>query len=719
MENEDRIEETDLQHIIDGIELADDEDDEMPEGLDEDQIEGIVRTAVMDAVDFIEMEISPDREKAQRYADGKVDIGHEDGRSKLVATKVRDTIRAVKPSLMRVFLTSSKFVEYIPQGPEDVQAAEDATEAMHIQFNKLGGFSILRDAFHDALVKKTGVVKAYYDDYEAPKVYSFTGLSQEQMMALALDPEVEIMEMAQVVTEDVMQVDGVEAVQQAMPTFDVRLMHKKRAGKLCVENVPPEEFFIDRNARSIDDCYVCGHRRDMRVADLVAMGVEYDDAIELGSSTDTTSQSALEDQARRGYTTDPDEDQNALDKTMKNVMVTEAYMRMDIDGTGTAPLYRFLLGGNNYKMLQYEPCDEIPFAVFEIDPEPHTVFGRSLADIVMEDQDAATAILRGVLDNVAMVNNPRVAAVRSQVNLDDLMNNEIGAIVRMEQQGAVQPLAVPFVAGQTLPALQYVDQAVEVKTGVSRASMGLNPDALQSTTREAVTATVSAAAGQVEVMARNLAETGGKRLFKLMLSLLNKHADILQFMSPSLGRFVQMDPRVWNTEMDVQVNIGLGTGRDEERQMMLMQTLQLQKEVYQGYGPSNGIVTLSHIRNTISDMLAIGGLYNSNRYFAPMNPQMEQQLMMQQAQAAQQQAQQGGSDPNAAFLQAEQMKVMQKAQADMQKGQLDAAKLQMDDDRQRDKMLQDMMLKSAELRMKYGQGAPEQQILAGQMAPRQ
>ena len=197
MENEDRIEETDLQHIIDGVELADDEDDPMPEGLDEDQIEGIVRTAVMDAVDFIEMEISPDREKAQRYADGKVDIGNEEGRSKLVATKVRDTIRAVKPSLMRVFLTSSKFVEYIPQGPEDVQVAEDATEAMHVQFNQIGGFSILRDAFHDALVKKTGIVKAYYDDYEAPKVYNFTGLSQDQMMALALDPEVEVVEMAQ------------------------------------------------------------------------------------------------------------------------------------------------------------------------------------------------------------------------------------------------------------------------------------------------------------------------------------------------------------------------------------------------------------------------------------------------------------------------------------------------------------------------------------------
>ena len=70
------------------------------------------------------------------------------------------------------------------------------------------------------------------------------------------------------------------------------------------------------------------------------------------------------------------------------------------------------------------------------------------------------------------------------------MNNEIGGIIRMRQAGAVQPFSVPFAAGQTLPAMQYLDQMIEGKTGVTRASMGLDPDALQSTTKAAVTATV-------------------------------------------------------------------------------------------------------------------------------------------------------------------------------------------------------------------------------------
>ena len=50
---------------------------------------------LLQAVDFVESEIT-NRIKAQRYFDGEVDIGYEDGRSKCVSTKVRDVVRAVK-----------------------------------------------------------------------------------------------------------------------------------------------------------------------------------------------------------------------------------------------------------------------------------------------------------------------------------------------------------------------------------------------------------------------------------------------------------------------------------------------------------------------------------------------------------------------------------------------------------------------------------------------
>ena len=248
----------------------------------------------------------------------------------------------------------------------------------------------------------------------------------------------------------------------------------------------------------------------------------------------------------------------------------------------------------------------------------------------MDDQDASTSILRGILDNVAMTNNPRIGIVEGAVNVDDVLNNEIGAIVRMRQAGAVQDLGVPFHAGQTLSALTYMDQLVEQKTGVSRASMGLDPDAMQSTTKAAVTATIQAAAGQVEVMVRNLA-VGMRDLFGIMLRTAIKHSDEEQSMQMN-GQFVQVDPRVWKADMDIGINVGLGTGREEEKMMALQQIFQVQQQVYAQYGPMNGVVTLTNIRNSLADILAASGIRNSERYFAPMTPEIEQQMMMQQQQ---------------------------------------------------------------------------------------
>ena len=123
-----------------------------PERMDEGQIQNIASSAVADAIDFVESEIVSTRLKSQRYFEGEVDIGEEEGRSKIVATKVRDTVRGIKPSLMRVFLSSENPVEYVPQSAKDVAMAEQATKFAHYKFQELNGYRLLNDAIHDALV---------------------------------------------------------------------------------------------------------------------------------------------------------------------------------------------------------------------------------------------------------------------------------------------------------------------------------------------------------------------------------------------------------------------------------------------------------------------------------------------------------------------------------------------------------------------------------------
>jgi len=183
-------------------------------------------------------------------------------------------------------------------------------------------------------------------------------------------------------------------------------------------------------------------------------------------------------------------------------------------------------------------------------------------------------------------------------------------------------------------------------------------------------------------------------------------------------QFAPIDPRSWNTDMAIEVNVGIGTGKEDQKAAALQSTLQTQMQIWQGYGPSNGLVGMTQIRNTLADILALGGMRNADRYYMPMNPQIEQQLVAQaQQQAAQQQ--QGQQDQQAqALVQAETIRAQAKAQSDMAKIQLDAQKALSQDDRERDKMDQDLLIKAAEVIGKYGTAVDVERIKAMQAQPR-
>jgi hypothetical protein len=126
---------------------------------------------------------------------------------------------------------------------------------------------------------------------------------------------------------------------------------------------------------------------------------------------------------------------------------------------------------------------------------------------------------------------------------------------------------------------------------------------------------------------------------------------------------------------------------------------------------------MTQIRNSLGDILAMSGIRNTDRYFAPMDPQTEAalQAMAEEAQRASAQEQ---VDPNQAYLQAEQMKVQAKSETDAAKMQMDMARAAAKDDLERDKMDQDLMLKTAEIYGKYETSVETEKLRALQRAPR-
>ena len=283
-------------------------------------------------------------------------------------------------------------------------------------------------------------------------------------------------------------------------------------------------------------------------------------------------------------------------------------------------------------------------------------------------------------------------------------------------------------------------------------SMGVNADMLQNTSATAAALTAQAGAGQVEVMARNLAE-GMKELFKLILQVSIKNSPEEQMMRLN-GEFVAVDPRLWDADMDLDINVGLGTGQEDVKAAALMQTFQTQQQIWQTYGPQNGLVSMTQMRNTLSDMMALSGIRNVDRYYAAMTPEKEQQLIAAQAQQAQQEAamaQQQGDPMAQALIQAEQIKAQARMQGDQMKMQgkmqgdqikmqsdmqvkaaemqsaqgkelaelqLKYRELQAGDDLNRDKMNQELLIEAAKILGQYGSAVDVERVRMMQAAPR-
>jgi hypothetical protein len=667
-------------------ELVDLDDDLMSE----EELQGIVSSEIVDAISFIDEDIAPKRAQATEYYFGDPFGDEEQGRSQVVSMDVRDTIQGMLPSLMRIFFGPERVVEFAPNGPEDVALAEQATDYVDFIFKRDNpGFQILHSAFKDALVRKTGIIKYWWDESVDVRAESFTMMDEQSVMLLTNDPDVEIAAVREYPMPGFEQQNEAQGIMTPPPMmYDIDIKRRIKKGKIRVETLPPEEFLIDRRAKSIDDATMVAHRSMRTVSELVAMGYDYDMVVS-NSGDNYEFDTNDEYQARNPWavvrgSTNPD-------PTVRHVLYIEAYQNVDFDGDGIAELRKICTIGNSHKVVHNEIVDERPFATFCPDPEPHTFFGMCPADVTMDIQRIKSNVQRGMLDSLAQSIYPRTAVVEGQANIEDVLNTEVGAVIRMRAPGMVQPFTTPFVGQDAFPMLEYLDDVKQNRTGISKAASGLDADALQSTTKAAVSATVSASHQHIEMIARIFAETGLRRLFRGILKLVVENQD-RERMVRLRNTFVPIDPRSWDVGMDVIVNVGVGDGSMEERMAMLSQIASRQEMILQNYGPENPIVTLPQYTNTLSKMLQLSGFKDAQNYFAqlpadfqmPQNeeepkPTPEEMLTQVQAQA----------------IQAD----IQKKAAELE---LEREKMIRSDDRERDRIEQDGILRRYELELKYG-----------------
>ena len=600
--------------------------------------------------------MSKDRIRATEYYRGEMkDTPAVPNRSTMVKRLVRAQVKKVLPSLSRTILGSDQVTEYMPVGPNDEQGAQQATD--YINFVIVPEANVrptIEDGLHDALLLRNGILKWWWDEKTEAKVSRHSGLDDQSFALLAGDPEVEVLE----------HTEAEEFVgDQPILTHDLKIRRTTRKGKVCTAAVARENFLIHPDALDLDASPIVGEKTEISRSTLVAMGYDKGTVYSLGASNDDDTEESL----RRDVT------EKSEDLHPANVLVDyyDLYVRFDRDEDGIAELRHMCFAGGlgEKNLLLDEECDEVQYCDIKVMSQPHQWEGISLADDLMDLQRAQTVLLRQTLDILYWQNGAQPVMQEGAVlNPEAVINPEFGLPIRLRQgtdaRAAIGYDVKPFVADKSFGMLEYMDNEATERTGVSDASSGLAPDALQNMTAKASAMIEQAGIGQTELMVRTAAE-GLRRFFRGILRLIIRHQDIPRTVRLR-DEWVQFDPRQWNADMDCNVNTGLGAGTRERDMMVMQHVIMLQEKLLAAFGPDNPFVKPDQVYNGVAKMIEAAGLRTPSLYFTEPDPQEVQAKM----QAATQQ-------PSPEQIKAEaQMQVEQmKAQA---QGQMKQIELQSD-----------------------------------------
>jgi len=538
--------------------------------MTDNDLRSVVDAEVSEASIFSASSLAADREQNLNYYHGRPMGDEVDGRSQVVSWDVFEVIESTIPSLLEPFFAGDDIGEFEPVGPEDEEYAEQASDYVNYLIKKKNdGFITFNTWIKDGLLSKVGIVRAWQDKTERTKKQSYTGLTEAQLPRFVNDPKVTItahearpdpddeqqraMAMEQLPTmppEQAMQV--MAQLEQTPPKmlYDIDVVVNMGPRGARFDNVPPETFILSRHAKKMADVSMIGEFREYTRSDLVEMGYSKKQVAELSEyeMPQSMSEIALRNDDLESQVGD------SRDDAMEKLWLFFGFVRADVDGDGIAEWRRVLMGGND--VLENEEVDDHEYCLWSPILLPHRIIGMSYAEPMIEIQNVKTMLTRQYIDSLFIANNPASYALPG-ANLDDLLSNRIGRVVRMKNIGDAGPLQTTLVANESLQGIELADTMREGRLGVTRYSQGLDAESLHKTAQGA-NQFLTQAQMRTKMTLRVFAETGVKDLFRRLLKITCTYQDKAATIKMR-NKWVEYDPRNWSDEMDVNINVGLGT----------------------------------------------------------------------------------------------------------------------------------------------------------------
>ena len=616
----------------------------MDKAITNEDLSEIVGRELASADSWSNGDLADQQAEALDYYYGQPFGDEEEGFSSVVTRDTLKTVEGIMPSLMKVFASGDTFVEFEPTGAEDEKAAQQATDYLNYVFDKrCDGFNVLYTWFKDALLMKNGLVEVNWTQDELCDIENFVAIEEIEADALEEDESLEI------VNKEVNEEDP--------NLYDVTVRRDNYRGRPVVDNIPSSEFRIKARSKSIQDSDFVARVQDVSIGSLIDYGFNREDISEGHSST------LIKNQVEDSRFGDVDETADFGNNTMGEYV--KAWVKAFDEEDEKMKLFEVHMVGNT--VLEKEEVGTIP--VINLSPimMPHKFTGVSVADLVKDIQEIRSKMWRHTLDNLALSNAGRYAAVENQVNLQDLIDNRIGGIVREKVQGAVRQLPVPQLGQATFPFLNELEKEREDRAGVSRMTQGLDASALTSNTAAtAVNQVMTAAQEKIQLIARIFAETGVKELFLQLYRLARTNSSEVDIVKLR-GRYTPVAPYDWKDRYDMAVTVGLGN-QNKDQQLMHLNNI---STMLTGIGNTQFgyLIQPQHVHKLATEFIKIGGYRNAAQFIGdpadvkPPEPQPSPDMI----------AAQGESQKDMADAQLKQVQ----AQAQQAEAQLKQTELQL------------------------------------------
>ena len=367
----------------------------------------------------------------------------QEGRSRIVSKDVKKQSEWSIPSLVDPFVSSPEIIKCTPVTWEDEKAARQNELLLNTQFaRKFDRYNFMTKAIKVLEREGTVIVQTGWD-------YA--------------DEEVEV-EAETVATDEY----GNEYV--TVQTVKQTVVKKNQPTARVCRN---EDIYIDPTCEDdMDRCQFVIYRYETDISTLRKDG-RYKNLDKVAQSLDSSNDVDYrpQDQTRFKFS----------DDARKKITVFEYWGNYDVNDDGEAEAIVCAWVGNTIIRLQDNPYPDgkPPFIVVPFNAVPFQMYGEANAELVGDNQKIKTAIIRGVIDNMAQSNNGQVGVRKGaldQVNRRKWLkgqNFEFNGNPNDFWQGGYNPIPA-----SAFDMIGLMNNEIESLTGVKSFSGGITGTAL-------------------------------------------------------------------------------------------------------------------------------------------------------------------------------------------------------------------------------------------------